>query len=434
MRDTSQLWRARGPSLQPRLYELARRKDVGEIAIVVGDAKETFAASTGLGENTPPRAVHIGCIAKLLTSTLFTLSMKSLKARWDDEVLDHLSVNSLAIRRYLKGIALSQLMDHTHGLDGSHLSVAPLGTDGSIDVEKLCYELVDAPRVAQPGEMYNYGNAGAHMAAAVLECGYGEVFGNILFSKLLSPLGIANPKYGVTTSLSPGSTICAATGGALQLSATEIFRFAVGQLPLDGATGASQERVFSRIRPLPGWHPLEKGIGIGWKYYGSDWWGHDGRSLNSAVLTRINRKQRVAIVLTSQIDRGDLGFLILGCLLGDSFPDLVSVSIPKLLIRETFQEVRANSYLGCYRNRRASLTISLDGGDLILKKSGAFEPADSASEIESTHRLNAAADNVFFTEPPDLKALPYLQFLPSPPAGKCEFIWNGRNLWRRAAL
>src|SRR5690606_41457828 len=65
-------------------------------------------------------------------------------------------------------LTFRHLLEHTHGLDDSGLPPAPRRADGRIDVGRLL-ACLEGRRIAVPGEVYSYSNAGAVLVAAALE-------------------------------------------------------------------------------------------------------------------------------------------------------------------------------------------------------------------------------------------------------------------------
>jgi hypothetical protein len=173
----------------------------------------------------PDALIAPGCLTKLITAGLLASELPDLS-------LDVGAVLA-ACEPALAGVTLLHLLEHTHGLDDSLLHAAPLDAHGRIDVGELAGALGVVPRLAVPGAVYSYSNAGAWLAAAVLEhrygCRYADLLGSALALRRL-----------------PQAQLCAALGRR--------FTLPVGALLSFLQVTASSWPCSSPWRQLPGWN------------------------------------------------------------------------------------------------------------------------------------------------------------------------------------
>ncbi|HEX7081886.1 MAG TPA: serine hydrolase domain-containing protein [Gammaproteobacteria bacterium] len=363
------------------------------------------AGEQGVTDTACDAPMPIGCLAKLFTAALVMQARAAGRLGLDDPVAERLP-SGAGIE--LRGITLRHLLEHTHGLDDSLLERAPRCEDGRIDARRLVAALAAAPRLAAPGEIYSYSNAGAWLLAAVLETAAGLAYARLLHDELLAPLGVA---AGVRCSASGGGEICPAVGGALAVRVRGLLELVGAHAPCDGDAGAGT--------PLPGWHPLERGCRLGWKVHAPGWLGHQSAWPNASALVRVHPRAGVALAVCST---GPAAAVVAARVLGARLPELAALRVPRLLDVGSAEASAAKRGEGLYRTARYAVSVAAGaGGGLVLRTAartgGRYRPAARASLCPAEH-------GVCFTRPA-LAEFPYVQLV-SPCAAGYRFIWNGR--------
>src|SRR5690606_23961703 len=279
------------------------------------NGRRTFAA---IGAERPEDEVfRTGCATKLLVAALVERKLGARGIGCD--VPARRLIGPAA--PFLGETTVRHLLEHTHGLDDSGTTHAPLRADGTIDVERLLLGLEDK-RTAAPGELYSYSNAGAFILAAALEALEGRRFDGLLRDDLLAPLGIAAKQALAAELPMPGSAqICPATGGCLALTVGGLLRFleasvGAGRIAADGG---------GEVTPLPGWHPLERGVRLGWKCYAGGWLGHQSAWPSASLLLCVRPRDRSTLVVASEDEHA----AVVGArVLGRQMPELFAPVLP----------------------------------------------------------------------------------------------------------
>jgi CubicO group peptidase (beta-lactamase class C family) len=268
-------------ALQRLLAERSSAARSGRISVafVCG----TRVATASVGDASGAASFPLGCLAKLFTATLVRGAVARGRLALGDAVALSLGADVAALR----GVTVRHLLEHTHGLDDSLLA-APRYAEGFIDRDEFLRRVGALARFARPGTAYSYGHGGAWLAAAILERLHGRVFAALARSQLLDPLAID----GVW--LDPADApLCAATGAGLSLTAEQLARFGLYALtqgdPLDAES----------IMALPGWHPLERGICMGWKYAGRGWFGHQSAWPGASSYLRVQPERNLALAVVA---------------------------------------------------------------------------------------------------------------------------------------
>ena len=262
--------------LLERQAALARRGHVAA-AFMCGSRVAT-ASVDGDNEGAAP----IGCVAKLLTAALVSAAVARGDLSFDAGVCELLARDVAALR----GVTVRHLLEHTHGLDDSLLS-APRYRHDFIDADELCSRVAALTRWAPPGAVYSYGNAGAWLVAAVLERVRDRAYAALVRAELLAPLGLER-------ACCAAAPPCPAMGAGLSLTAKQLVRFGLHALENDRCIAAAP------ITPLPGWHPLEKGICLGWKSAGAGWFGHQSSWPGASIYLRVHPQRKLALAVVAR--------------------------------------------------------------------------------------------------------------------------------------
>jgi CubicO group peptidase (beta-lactamase class C family) len=343
------------------------------------------------------RVFPAGCLSKLFTAALVADAAQSAELDIDAPLDEQL--HDARHRHLFRNLTARQLLEHTHGCDDALLREAPLRSDGHIDLNRLVAGLKSS--IAPPGELYSYANAGAWLAASLLEHSRGVPFARQLRQRLFEPRGMR---------LWAENGICASLGGRLLVSLGDMLRFLRHQL------GLASWLTPRRIVALPGWNPLELGVYRGWKYYGRGWFGHQSSWPGASALVRMNPRLQIALVVAS---RDHAAPMVAMRLFASQLPGFAMRAPPKQLTAGHAARLAAADVAGCYRSAAERISVlSCKARGLTLSRAG------------KQHALQAAERGLFYTRPPEGAQFPFVQFV-CPDGHGYRYLWNGRRVFRR---
>ena len=366
--------------------------------------------------------VCVACLGKIFTATAVAEAVCAGQLDLDLP-LDRLRYVPVVARGVFQGITLRHLLSHTHGLDAYGVLRLPVSADGLIDLVELAAMLAPCPRLAVPGELYSYSNVGAWIAAGVLEHRFAASYAQILRSRVLDPLGIPLSMASQCATHVQAAMECSpAVGGRAVLKLPDMMRFLQFHLrrnPQEGRASAAQLMV-ERTVPMPGWAD-ECGMGLGWKSYDCGWFGHSANTPTCSALVRIHPTRKLAFLTST---RGRTSFLLHTQLFGKLLPTS-RVLLPWRASRPAAAvPVEAQRYLGTYGNRAHRLAICSEGPSALVVRSAAGSAASSSVPLKAVH------DHTFVLRLAGRHEGTWLQFIRPDDAG-FQFIWNGRELFRR---
>lgn len=342
------------------------------------------------------RRVPVGCIAKLLTASLVTAAAQRGAFALEGEVLELLDATTEALR----GVTVRHLLEHTHGLDDSMLASPRCASAGFIDTAELLQRVGALTRWASPGAVYSYGNLGAWLLAALLErvlCRtYAELVRELLASSCLQ-------------AVAANATPCPARGIGLEMTAEDLARF--GRQPL------TTECIAAPIVPLPGWHPLEVGICLGWKAAGGGWFGHQSVWPGASIYLRVQPARKLALVVVA---RERAAALVALGVFGEHFPELF--------------EGRARLPTGAHAPLRpgvyaqAARAVCVTSTTAGLRAEAWEREAHGAQRRTRASAVLLSTGAVVFAQPAN-ELMPYLEVVAGSP--NSAWVWNGRTVLRR---
>src|SRR5690606_31927816 len=213
---------ARIGALQARLdAAVADAPGTRTVVALARNGERRIAANGGRADRPEDESFRTGCVTKLLVAALIGRKLAGHRLDLRAEIGPLLRVPGTD---GLAGITLRQLLEHTQGLDDGLVGAVPRDARGRIDVERLLV-LVGEGRLAAPGALYSYSNAGAWLLAAMLEALEGQSFAVQLADDLFAPLGIG--MRGATRKLPhcPPGAVCPAMGGGLALTVGDLLAF-----------------------------------------------------------------------------------------------------------------------------------------------------------------------------------------------------------------
>jgi hypothetical protein len=185
------------------------------------------------------------------------------------------------------------------------------------------------------------------------------------------------------------------------------------------------ETLDSEVLALPGWSPRECGIRLGWKYYGSGWFGHNSVHPGAPALLRVHPRGRIAFVVACTHHSPTS---VATAVLGRDLPEFVSLHMPKLLTAAESASKDVSQYVGVYQ--KASATIRVTGKTITSLELRVYRRRGRVTDTQPfvSVRLRPARDNIFFAQPSDSLLVPFVQFI-EPAEGSFNYLWNGTTLW-----
>ncbi len=278
------------------LQEAARRHEVPGAAAAVQFRGELTEAATGVLNldtgvpATPDSLFQIGSVTKPWTALLVTQLADEGLIDLDEPVRAYLPSFAVADEQASRTITVRHLLTHTAGFHGDHFDDTGRGDDA---VERYVTLLAEkGTRIAAPGALYSYNNAGfvvlgalvARLRGGTWEDAVRERIGvrAALFAEeaLLSRVsaghirGAVSPRWQMPRSGGPaGAVICTAP--------REVVRF--GELVPEAMTAAQVS-----VPGVPGRKAVRYGLGIAlYDWAGTRVFGHDGDTIGQAATWRV---------------------------------------------------------------------------------------------------------------------------------------------------
>ena len=432
MTVTDELMRLTEPGeLQRRLDGTFRTKGFRNAS--VGLSYRGCEAVARLGDNYEAGDIAIvpaGCVTKLFTADLIYHASAQKLLRLDDKIAPFFPIEYVSDP--FSQITVLQLLNHMHGLDDSNLQSLPLRSDGFIDIRGLCTMLSSVAPIATAGQFYSYGNAGAWLCAGILESLYGLRYLEVLKGKLLEPLKMFSTGQ-VHPSVRMAPIVCAATGGSLSISVEDLLTFLkshIVEVNSERRTRcAALGGVDSNVVSLPGWHSIERGVGLGWKYYDHGWSGHNSEVPGSEVFVRINSTEQIGVVVESNSHPPTV---VANALFRSLLPTLVDFRLPKLITVRKVNERCARRYAGRYGNEAMSILVWHDLTDALLVEVRRLMKFGTEAISTAIARLIPAEDNIFFARPALPELFTFVQFIDFNDS-KFQYVWTGTQVLPRTS-
>jgi len=411
--------------LQDRLSHQSGRLSVG----MVIDDREEYAAWDGerggsVDGVTEELRVPVACIAKAFTAALLVRELECHGIALSSNVASLLALEPGIESDTLARISVRQLLDHTHGLDGSRLTTVPRLPGGRIDSRALCQELASSQAIHEPGAWYSYGNIGPWLAAAILEYISDRTYEELLAEQILDKIGV--PRTGDASKPAP---VCPATGGELSLTARHFLAFMKAHFTARCAADPSRGSAH-RLDVMPGMHVtmpgwcLERGASVGWKYFGAGWYGYDGVTRTASSRIRLRFDERIGIAVLAE---GKGAGIALTRLFGRTYPELCPASLPiDLGSNDRPGASVARACEGEYGNRARSVRICVgEGSSLRLTSREIGQPGGEA--VEATLMPYRGRQYILRSKGTRLSSI--VEFVGN--AECVTHLWDGSQLLRR---
>lgn len=364
--------------------------------------------------------VDLGCIFKLITAELVLKACASGQIELDTPAAEYLERAALSYAPNLTQITIRHLLEHTHGIDDAGIRGLPWTEDRYIDFSALCRLTEEHAPISQPGEMFSYGSFGPWMLGAVLEELYGCRFEELLHSRGLEHFELSVDR----NATSAGTGVCPSSGRAARITMRGLLAFL--QSHFYRADSPWQWRS-GDIKSLPGLSISERGITLGWKWFGGTWYGHNSFWLGESAIVRLDPFEKFGIVLVSS---NQSALTLARVLFGKMLPEFTDTDG---FARRGYARAAldaAEKYVGEYGNGAFVVSITKDdtGTDLVLhaRRKTARLPTD-VGEFDS--KLKEIGPDAFMTREPS-HWFSFIQFV-ADQSGCYSHIWTGATLWRK---
>ncbi len=173
---------------------MRKQKIPGLSIAVVRDGEVVKAKGYGLANvelgvaATPDTIYQSGSVGKQFTATLAMMLVEEGKLGLDDPVSKYLPSAPPAWR----GITLRHLLTHTSGISNSIYQRINMRQDYTED--ELLQQIMAMPLDFQPGEKWNYSNAGYVTLGILIHKATGKFYGDLLREKIFAPLGMTTAR------------------------------------------------------------------------------------------------------------------------------------------------------------------------------------------------------------------------------------------------
>ena len=408
------------------------------VAIACGQSSRFLRAnSDGLADDDDSMVTLTGCLTKSFTASALATTLKA------GDLSPSVPIGTLApgahgilAHERVRPLTPIQLLTHTHGLDDSALDREWTFESAALDREVDAMAMVRVPPLYEPGALHSYGSGGATLAALLTEHLTGSSYEQVLQAELLDKLGLTRIHRDAlgddTVTL---RAICPAIGATFALSMRDIVtyvRWHIGLMQPEPAEPLASVPALLRSQhiELPGWSPFERAICLGWKYFGSDWYGHNANICGHSLIVRFAPKSAALLVIAARNEPMDAALTVLINLFGKCLPEFSQLRIPRRLNSSEAAELIARQYEGSYANARDLIRISADDRQQLTLQFTALPGDVRVAECG----LSPAQRSIFFSQPATRDIPPYIQFGGADSAGHFQYVWNGKKVWPRRAV
>ncbi|MEU6998185.1 serine hydrolase domain-containing protein [Nonomuraea sp. NPDC046570] len=302
-------------NLQADLDALVAAHGITGASLAVAAGGEVAEAAAGVLNTrtgqpaTPDSLFQIGSIAKPWTATL--VFQLVAEGRLD---LDQTAQSALPELKLPEPVTIRQLLAHTGGFEGDVFADTGRGDDA---IEKLVALLGDVPRLAPPGAVWSYNNAGYVVLGRIVEVLRGLPYNAALRAHLIAPLGLTHAATSADEAILYGTAVGHAggepvpvwslmrsndpAGSSLAMRARDLLAFARAHLAEDPPVlpGPLARLMREPQITLPDLGRTSR-WGLGWElqeWAGGTVVGHNGSTPGQAAALRMVPEAGVAVVL-----------------------------------------------------------------------------------------------------------------------------------------
>ena len=154
----------------------------------------------------PNDPFHLGSCTKAMTGSLIGLLVQQGKLEWDTPIVEYLPDLKDTMHPDYRGVTLVHLLSHRAGTPPMTDGFAPVTAFQLLRVCAMMSPAAQRKRVTeivltqtpanQPGETYEYSNAGFTIAGAIAETAMGEDYESLIRRLLFQPLGMHSARFG----------------------------------------------------------------------------------------------------------------------------------------------------------------------------------------------------------------------------------------------
>jgi len=356
---------------------------------------------------TPDTVFALASISKTVTATAMMRLVEQGKVSLDDPVRKYLPDFKVADDAATRDVKIWHLLTHTPGWEGQ-LSSEDRG------VQTLAYfveTMKDLPKLAAPGEVWSYNNAGFVVAGRVIEVVTGQTIHQAFRTLVFDPIGLtraftrvedlATYRFSVAHRGAPGSVTVSrplarstsVAAGGVSMGINDLLAY--GKFHLGDGNGKDNKPVLSRASlelmrtPKVKKNATDEEMGIGWhlrKVNGVMTAAHGGTLGHCLLVELVPERNLVMAILTNHsegwrliqdVERSALRIL-------ESMPLGPSQSIGHRGVNETLPDAMLLAkqpdpaeYVGVYRKPPSGMnTVAVRDGQLIVDNNtvGFFAP------------------------------------------------------------
>ncbi len=412
------------------LVALVERKmaEYGVPGVAFGVVKDGQVRVRGLGVTnidnpqpvTPDTVFALASISKTVTATAMLRLVEQGKVDLNAPVRRYLPDFRVQDEAVSRDVAVWHLLTHTPGWEGQLNSE----DRGALTLATFIESMKDLPKLADPGEVWSYNNAGFNVAGRIIEVVSGQSIHNAFRSLVFEPLGLTRSftrvedlvtypfsvahrgAPGQVTVSRPLSRSVAVAAGGVSMSLNDLLRYA--RFHLGEVSGAGGKPVLSRASlDLMRTAKVDKRgtddqMGIGWhlrKVSGSMTASHGG-TLGHILLLELVPERRLAMAILTNHSSGwrlvqDVEREALRVLEGMTLDPAQAIghrglneTMPDAPLLATQPD--AAQYVGRYRRPPVSqIVVRLEDGQLMMDNSPiAFYGSDRAIVTSGNSRGN----------------------------------------------
>lgn len=190
---------------------VSERKLVGMAAIVMTGDAVVAQAETGFRTKEQTGALlasdlfHVGSIGKSMSATAIASLVEDGIMSWDDTLGQRLP--NVAMDSGWRDVRLHQLLTHTGSIPRAPISAMMNSVTDPVRLREVRREvaatLLAEPPTTPPGSAFSYSNEGFMLASVMAEDATGEMWEDIIRTRLAAPLGLSSLGFGAPTGETP---------------------------------------------------------------------------------------------------------------------------------------------------------------------------------------------------------------------------------------
>jgi len=300
----------------------------------------------------PFTRLRVGSVSKTFTAAATLLLAEEAALGLDDRIADYLDPE-VASRVVNSGrISIRQLLNHTSGLPREPMDVSAVNAlevfwdnpCGEVTVDEYLTSLYDEDALFEPGQGWSYSNFGYALLGLILEDAAGQGRWEVLRTRILQPLGLADTFFNPDVQTPPGLARGYAdlygdgsltdtsdwdalhvidVGGGIVSTAYDLYRLLDALFNAALLTGPSLGEMLTLVQASPEIGLDSYGLGIGYTQVdGKFAYTHTGTVMGYVAAYYFYPAQQAFVVLLTNASHG--AFLSkLGELLEERLPPLL---------------------------------------------------------------------------------------------------------------